>query len=114
MRTRRVVVAVAALGLFTCLAAWLLSPPRPGVSRANADRIHWGITRPQVEAILGRAPDSALHFSTADAFIWVGEGVEVQVAAGHDGTALIASARPPEPESALRRLARQIGIHLPV
>jgi hypothetical protein len=55
MTKRRWVVLVGLLAVGVCLtlAGLALLPPRPGVTQANFDRIEDGMTREEVERILG-------------------------------------------------------------
>jgi hypothetical protein len=61
MTKRRWVVLVGLLAVGVCLtlAVLALLPPRPGVTKANFDRIEDGMTRQEVERILG-GPGSLL------------------------------------------------------
>ena len=58
MRRRRLLLGAGALALLGLagLVTWD-AVPRPGVTRANGERIQEGMTEEQVVAILGRAPD---------------------------------------------------------
>jgi hypothetical protein len=64
----------AAFGLFGCLVAWLLSPPRPGVTWANVARIQPEMTRGEVEVLFGRPPDWAEPLpDDQESLVWVGK-----------------------------------------
>ena len=52
-------IVVAVIGVTVAIPALL--PPKPGVTMENFDRIEKGMTREQVEAILGKPPDEPSH-----------------------------------------------------
>jgi hypothetical protein len=58
-------VALLAGGLF----AWL-GLPRPGVTRANYERIQEGMTLPEVESILGGPPGNYSRLPDNEAGLW--------------------------------------------
>ena len=57
MMMKRYLVVAGLLAGIVCLGALVpaLLPDRPGVTKANFNRIECGMTRAEVEAILGRA-----------------------------------------------------------
>jgi hypothetical protein len=54
-----------------------LQPPRPGVTKANFDRIKDGMTKDEITAIFGREPEPAycsLHASCfITGYVWFGD-----------------------------------------
>jgi len=55
MKKRHVIAAaLLALCIGVALGTFALLPPRPGVTKANFDRIEIGMTEAQLEALLGR------------------------------------------------------------
>jgi hypothetical protein len=71
LRRRRLLLGVlGAVALVACgLFAWLLLP-RPGVTRANYERIQEGMTLPEVEGILGGLPGNYSRFPDNEASLW--------------------------------------------
>ena len=69
MKKRRLVVLSLAVCIWLTVGALTMRPPRPGVNKANFDRIQIGMTLDEVEQILGRPKDERW---TRD-FVWVGD-----------------------------------------
>jgi membrane-associated phospholipid phosphatase len=62
MRTRtRYIIAVILTLAVVAIAVVAMWPPQPGVTQANFDRIAYGMTLAEVEAIFGRPPDVSWH-----------------------------------------------------
>jgi hypothetical protein len=55
-RRRRLLLGAGVLAAAGLLGAYGLMPPKPGVTRANCERIREGMTVPQVEHLLGGPP----------------------------------------------------------
>jgi hypothetical protein len=69
-RRRLLLVVLGAVGLLVGgLAAWL-QLPRPGVTRANYERIQEGMTLPEVAGILGGPPGNYSRFPDNEAGLW--------------------------------------------
>jgi len=71
-RTHRLTVI---LGLALALAILVFASafvffPRPGINKANYDRIHDGMTRAEVEAIFGRASDATQETPNGKVDVW--------------------------------------------
>jgi SmpA / OmlA family len=62
IRTSGLLACLGLLGLVALSLTW----PRPGVSRANYDRIRYGMTQEAVEAVLGGPPGDY----TSNAYDW--------------------------------------------
>ena len=67
MKRRYLIVAVS-FAAIACLAVGVLAvlPPRPGVTKANFDRIEIGMTLEEVERIFGRPSDMLAGASKDD------------------------------------------------
>jgi hypothetical protein len=59
MRRRTVVVVLAGLAVVVTVGAWLLWPQPDRITKGNVNRIGKGMSRAQVEAILGSPGDYA-------------------------------------------------------
>jgi hypothetical protein len=72
MRRRRLLLEAGALALLalTGLAVLRRLPPRPGITRANYERLREGMTVQQVEGILGGSPGNYSRFSDKEAGLW--------------------------------------------
>jgi hypothetical protein len=78
MRRRRLLLgALALLGLGGGLFAWL-QPPRPGVTRANFERIQEGMTEEEVRAILGDSWTIAFGWFD-DYLVWESPEIVIEV-----------------------------------
>ena len=55
---KRLMLATVAVSVIACivLAALAMLPPRPGITKANFDRIQVGMTLGEVTVIFGRSP----------------------------------------------------------
>jgi hypothetical protein len=80
------VLVLGVLGLLALAGAlatqWLVSL-RPGVTQANFERIHVGMTLPEVNNLLGSAGRKAINDPSFR--IWEGEGVFVLVTLDESG-----------------------------
>jgi hypothetical protein len=56
MRRRTLLAALAGLAVVVAAGAWLLWPRQDRITPENLDRIELGMTRAEVEAILGGPP----------------------------------------------------------
>ena len=76
-RRRRILLSAAVLAASVCIALGVLSllPPRPGVTKANFDRIEVGMTLAEVEAILGEPHPVRID----QGLQWYGDRIEIYV-----------------------------------
>lgn len=87
MTKRRLVWVIVAvcLALAVVLAGALVVRPHPVVNRANFERVNEGMTRAEVEAILGRLPGDDAPAPDAAVCSWMGDGTEILVAFDKNG-----------------------------
>jgi hypothetical protein len=73
---RRYLTVAGILAVCICLTLGVLAimPPRPGVTKANFDRIEEGMTLPEVEAILGS--DRGSRGIVTEVFLPIGHEIE--------------------------------------
>ncbi len=126
MPSRRGLLCIAVLaGAAVVLAAgaWLCWPPRSAITAANAAKIHEGMTRDEVEAILGGPPrfDATGKVSYSLEGIpdvrpihramreWVSDEVLVMVWIGADGRVQRCVTVPVRSESMFATARRQLG-----
>ena len=85
-RKRRRWIALLVVVAVLAGAAWLFVPTRGPVDAAAVDRVQVGMTRPEVEAVLGGGPD-AIKGPTANprTAVWLGTDGSVFVQFGPDG-----------------------------
>jgi hypothetical protein len=121
LRTRRLLLGAGAVVLLALagLLAWVACP-RAGVTRANYERIREGMTRRQVEALLGGPADDLaergqdlplLLGPDEDALIgdlWAGEEATIIVAFGSDGRVARKQLVRALPEESLRDRLRRL------
>ena len=70
-KKRLALLAVLPLTVAVIVGVLAMLPPRPGVTKADFDRIMEGMDRTEVEAIFGKPPLSDHPFRQHE--IWVGE-----------------------------------------
>jgi hypothetical protein len=64
------------------IGVWWLTTPTPGVTRANFERLHAGMTRNDVMAIMGKPADHELYGTASVTYQWsIEEGI-VQIVEG--------------------------------
>ena len=64
------------LGLVLAIVGYLAWPPRPGVTRANFQRLHASMTKEEIDDRLGMVGKLLLSNPDTDVFAWVdGENV---------------------------------------
>jgi hypothetical protein len=80
------VAGLLAVGVCLTLAVLVLLPPRPGVTKANYDRIEEGMSLAEINAILGRPPDMVEGGAEEMWHGWIGEDGFVHVVFAGDST----------------------------
>ena len=90
MRKRVILAAGTMAGLVgVVLVVVAMLPPSPGVTRANFDRIEKGMTRAQVEAILGQKADGRMGVWDQLATTWTNDTAREQISIGFDENDLV-------------------------
>ena len=69
MGRRRLLGALALVGLAAGLVVWLM-PPRPGITRDNYERLRAAMTLAEVEAVLGGPPGNYSRLPDREAGLW--------------------------------------------
>ncbi len=91
---KRYLISAGVLAVCVCLTLAVLAmfparPIKPGVTRVNIHRIEIGMTRAEVEAVLGRggSPTGGPHLTLngSKAFTWWGEHGTISLAFDDDG-----------------------------
>jgi len=67
------------------LGVYLLTPPKPGVTQGNFSRLHKGMTREKVEAILGSKGRKKLVLTGVVVYQWKGREGEITIGVGGQG-----------------------------
>jgi hypothetical protein len=83
-----VLASLLAAGVCLTLAVLALLPPRPGVTKANFDRIEEGMTLDEINTILGRSPDNVIEKNNQGEIwqYWTDYDGEVWILLGNDST----------------------------
>ena len=113
---KRLLLSTAALAVLACVVLLVLAmlPPRPGVTKANFDRIKVGMTEDDVARILGRRADLSTPVSstlpnTIRRAHWQGDGETKVSVTFYDEAAMGRTWE--SPETFLEKIQR--WLHLP-
>jgi hypothetical protein len=110
-KRKRYIVAAFVASILVAIVAWIVVenlPPTPGITQTNFDRIEKGITKEEVEAILGepafsrvktRTPGNVVHMWKSPS------GSLATVAFSEDGK-VIRKSWPADDESIFRKFRR--------
>jgi hypothetical protein len=114
MKKKWLLIGIATLAITSGLAVAIpaLQPPRPGVTKANFDRIETGMTMSEVEAVFGQGPnivsvEGAVYNPVRD---WI--GADWAIASIHfNGDDEVASKRwTPSTETIIDKLRRWLSL----
>jgi hypothetical protein len=112
-RKHLLLLAPLPLAVAVTLAALALRPPRPGVTKANFDRIQDGMTKAEVERLLGGTGLPFHGFANQEplrTFVWSGDDGSIAFVEITDNSVVSKQWRP-STESITDKLRR--WLHLP-
>jgi hypothetical protein len=72
-KKRLILISTLLLAIAVTLGVFAMLPAGPGVTKANFDRIHEGMTKAEVEKIFGREGKEGARSGVETSFLWAAD-----------------------------------------